>query len=154
MALPDPRQYTTRRTAIVTALANKFKEITPTNGYRTNVDQTAFPYLKFWDEVNEFPSVYLNAGSETRTYQGGGFKDRFMSIAVKAYVQNEDDPVKALELLLEDLETVIEKNGRLAYQDNDGATQFTRDILVLSIDTDEGLLAPLGVGEIILQVSY
>jgi hypothetical protein len=148
------REFTTRRTAIVTALAGKFKNITLANGYRSDVGETSFPYLKFWDEINEYPSVYLNAGSETRVYQGGGYKDRYLSISVKAYVQNEDDPVKALELLLEDLETVIEENGRLAYLDADGATQYTRDIIVLSIDTDEGLLAPLGVGEIILQVSY
>jgi hypothetical protein len=42
----------------------------------------------------------------------------------------------------------------LAYQDSLGATNYTRDILVVSIDTDEGALAPIGVGEITIQVQY
>ncbi len=59
-----------------------------------------------------------------------------------------------LEKLLEDIETVIEFNGRLAYRDSKGASQYTQDIRVLSIDTDEGALSPIGVGEILLQVRY
>lgn len=148
------RLYTTKRSAILNALADTFKVITPENGYNSNVGETSFPKLKFWDEVDEFPSVYLNAGSETRQYQAGGYKDRFLSVSVKAYVKDENEPVEALEKLLEDLETVIENNGRLAYLDSSGAPQFTHDITISSIDTDEGLLAPLGVGEVILQVRY
>lgn len=148
------RMYTSKRTSIVTALAELFKTITPSNGFRSNVDQTAYPKLKFWDEIDEFPSVFCSAGPESRAYQAGGLKDRFLSVTIKAYIKDEDDPENTLELLLEDLETVIEENGRLAYEDSDGVTQYTRDIVVVSIDTDEGLLAPLGVGEMILQVSY
>jgi hypothetical protein len=147
-------RFPTRRRAILTALANKFKIITTANGYLSNVGATAFPNLKFWDEVEEFPAIYLSAGSEVRQHQAGGYKDRFLTVAVKAYIKHEDEPIEALERLLEDIETVVDNNGRLEYQDSSGNFQTTHDITVSSIDTDEGLLSPLGVGEMILQVRY
>lgn len=147
------RNYTTRRLAIVEALVEKLKEIDGTNQYLTNLFQQVSPRLKFWDEVEEFPSVHLNAGSESRVYQGGGYKDRFLSITLRCYV-NEEDAVVALEKLMEDVETVLEENSRLAYTDRTGNTQYTQQITVVSIDTDEGVLEPFGVGEMLIEVRY
>lgn len=147
------RDYTSRRLAIVEALVTKLKAINGTGEYRTELNDNVFPRLKFWDEVEEFPAVHLNAGSETRDYQGAGYKDRFMSVTIRCYV-NEEDAVRALEGLLEDVETVIEANSRLAYTDRLGATQYTQQITILSVDTDEGVLEPLGVGEILCEVRY
>lgn len=76
------RDYTTRRLAIVDGLVEKLKEIDGTNQYLTNLAQNVSPRLKFWDEVEEFPAVHLNAGSETREYQGGGYKDRFLNVTL------------------------------------------------------------------------
>jgi hypothetical protein len=111
------------------------------------------PRLKFWDEVDTFPAIHLNAGSESREYQGGGYKDRYLTVTIRCYVK-ETDAVEALDKLLEDVETVVENNGRLAYRDRQGNQQFTLDILVISIETDEGVLEPFGVGEMQLQVHY
>jgi len=147
------RNYTTRRLAIVDAIVSKLKDIDGNNQYRTNLFQNVSPRLKFWDEVEEFPAVHLNAGSETREYQAGGYKDRFLSVTVRCYV-NEEDAVEALESLLEDVETVLEENSRLAYTDKNGATQYTQQITIVSIDTDEGVLEPYGVAEMQLEVRY
>ena len=147
------RNYTTRRLALISALVDKIKEIDGTGDYRTNLYQNVSPRLKFWDEVEEFPAVHLNAGSETREYQGGGYKDRFMSVTLRCYV-NEEDAVVALEELMEDVETVLEVNSRLAYLDKNGATQHTQQITIISIDTDEGVLEPYGVGEMLIEVRY
>ena len=95
----------------------------------------------------------MNAGSESREYQGGGYKDRFLQITVRMYVSDEDS-VKALDELMEDVETVIEQNSRLSYRDRSGVEQFTHQISIISIDTDEGVLEPLGVGEMLLEVRY
>lgn len=149
----NERNYASNRASIVYALAEKFKIITPTNGYLTDLGNNVHPRLLFWDEVTEWPAVHLAIGPERREYQGGGHKDRFLSVTVRCYVKEEDSSM-ALERLLQDLETVIEQNGRLAYQDASGGAQSTWDILILSIDTDEGVLDPLGVGEILLQVRY
>lgn len=147
------REYTTRRLGIVEGLVNKLKDIDGTGQFLTNLEENVSPRLKFWDEVEEFPAVHLNAGSETREYQGGGYKDRFLSITLRCYVQAED-AVAALDELLEDVETVVEENSRLKYKDRNNVDQHTQQITVVSIDTDEGVLEPLGVGEMLIEVRY
>ena len=147
------RSYTTRRLGIIEALVNKLKDIDGTGHFLSNVNENVSPRLKFWDEVEEFPAIHLNAGPETREYQGGGYKDRFFSVTVRCYVQDEDT-VQALDELLEDVETVIEDNSRLTYKDRNNVDQNTQQITVVSISTDEGVLEPLGVGEMLLEVRY
>ena len=147
------RAYTTRRLGIVEALVEKLEGINGTGAFLTDVAGNVSPRLKFWDEVEEFPAIHLNAGSETREYQAGGFKDRFLSITVRCYVQDEDS-VLALDELLEDVETVLEDNSRLQYKDRTGANQYTQQITIVSVDTDEGVLEPLGVGELQIEVRY
>ena len=147
------RDYTTRRLGIIEALVVKLKEIDGTGTFLTNLNNNVSPRLKFWDEVEEFPAVHLSAGSETREYQAGGYKDRFLNITVRCYVQDEDS-VAALDALLEDVETVVEDNSSLAYTDRRGNAQSTQQITVISVDTDEGVLEPLGVGEMTIEVRY
>ena len=147
------RDYTTRRLGIVEGLVSKLKDIDGTGQYLTNLEENVSPRLKFWDEVEEFPAVHLNAGSETREYQGGGYKDRFLSVTLRCYVQAED-AVAALDELLEDVETVLEDNSRLRYKDRNNVDHYTQQITIVSIDTDEGVLEPLGVGEMLIEVRY
>ncbi len=147
------RAYTTRRLGILTAIVEKLKDINGQGDYLTNLNENVSPRLKFWDEVEEFPAVHLNAGSETREYQGGGYKDRFLSVTIRCYVQDEDS-VKALDELLEDVETLLEENSNLTYIDRKNVVQSTQQITIISIDTDEGVLEPLGVGEMLIEVRY
>jgi len=147
------REYTTRRLGIIAALVDRLKDIDGSGSFLSDVNENVSPRLKFWDEVEEFPAIHLNAGSESREYQGGGYKDRFLSVTLRCYVQAED-AVEALDELLEDVETVLEDNSRLTYIDRTGAVQYTQQITIISIDTDEGVLEPLGVGEILIEVRY
>ena len=149
----DTRTYATRRQAIINALVDQLKGIDGNGEYLTNLFNNVHPRLKFWDEIEEFPAVHLNAGSETREYQGGGYKDRFMSVTLRCYV-NSEDAVEDLDKLLEDVEVVLEDNSRLEYIDRKGATQYTHQITIISIDTDEGVLEPYGVGEMTIEVRY
>ena len=146
------RIYTSRRIAIIEALEAKMALINGTGDFRSSVAATS-PKLKLWDEIQEFPAIHLSAGQETRQYQGGGYKDRFMTVTIRCYV-NQEDAQKALEALLEDIETVVELNSRLAYIDSLGATQYTQQMSVMTLDTDEGVLDPLGVGEMQIEVRY
>jgi len=150
--MANERFYTSRRSGITTALADVFSRIDGRGLYYQAVAE-ASPRLKFWDEIEEFPAIHLNAGSESRQYQTGGYKDRFLNITVRCYV-NQEDSVGALDELLEDVETVIEENSQLLYHDRNGLEQNTHQITILSIDTDEGVLDPLGVGEILIEVRY
>jgi hypothetical protein len=143
----------TRRSSIVEALTNKLKTISYSNGFSTDLGEQAYPKMRFWDEIQEFPCICLVAGAESIVHQAGGLKDRYLDVTLRAYV-NEEDSTMALESLLEDVELIIDRNGRLAYVDSSGNTGTTRDIIITYIDTDQGALAPLGVGEMTLQVKY
>ena len=147
------RTYTSRRANILDALVEVFKTIDGSGAMLQDVANNVHPFLKFWDEVEEFPAIHLNAGSETREYQGGGYKDRFLSITIRCYV-NEENAQNALNALMEDVETVIEENSNLQYSDTQNNLFNVQQITVVSIDTDEGVLEPLGVGEILVEVRY
>ena len=147
------RPHTTRRSSIVDALVRELKKIDGSADFLTDVFSNVHPRLKFWDEIEEFPAIHINAGSETREYQGAGYRDRYLNITVRCYV-HEEDAVTALDKLLEDVETVLDENGALSYTDKQGLAQKTHDIKIISIETDEGVLEPYGVGEIQIQVHY
>ena len=140
-----------RRNSIVKALAEKLKIIDGSAGYKTNLFNNSFAKLKFWDETNDFPSVFVVAGSEAREYHPGGFTWGYLGISLKIYCKGEDSQ-QLLENLLEDVENVVDANRALVY---DVINNYeTTEILVTSITTDEGLLAPYAIGEINLQVRY
>jgi hypothetical protein len=142
----------TRRISIVTALAEKFKIIDGTGSYKTDLSGNSYPKLKFWDEVQDFPCVYLTAGTEVREYMPSDFTWGYLNISVKVYVRSESEAQQQLENLLDDLENVIDANRVLVYDTTNNLS--TTEVLIQSITTDEGLLAPYGVGEINLQVRY
>ena len=100
------RSNTTRRSAILAALADKFKEIDGAGAYKTRLDDNVHTRMKFWDEIEQFPAVHMSAGAETREYWGGGNKWRFLTIMIRAYV-NSEDPIQELEELLEDSLDII-----------------------------------------------
>ncbi len=55
---------------------------------------------------------------------------------------------------MEDVETLLEENSRLKYKDRTNTDQYTQQITIISLDTDEGVLEPLGVGEMLIEVRY
>ena len=140
-----------RRTSIVKAIADKIKLINGTGIYKTNLFQNSYAKLKFWDEVNDFPCVYVTPGSEQRQYLPSQFTWGFLGICIKVYCKG-DDAQEQLELLLADIEHVIDNYRVLVY---DTVNNYeTTEILIQEITTDEGLLAPYAIGEINLQVRY
>lgn len=151
--MANERLYTTRRQGIIEALAKLLCTIDGSGDNLSDLNSNVHPTLKFWDEVEEFPAVHLNAGGETRDYQTAGYKDRYLTVFIKVYVQ-EEDAWKALAAVLEDIETVLEENQALLYVDKRGNQCRTQMITLLGLDTDEGVLEPLGVGELTIEVRY
>lgn len=146
------RTYSTRRNALAVALKGKIKEINNRGSYVSSVAEV-YTQLKFFDDITDFPAVLVIAGQETRDYQTAGYRDRYLDFRIMVFVR-EENPLDACEAILEDIETVIETNGRLAYEDRTGTTQTTHDITVLSISTDEGTLDPISIGEMSVRVHY
>lgn len=140
-----------KRTSIIEALTTKFKDIDGTTPYSINIFENAYPFLKFWSDVNDFPCVYSTAGPEYREYHPSGFAWCFLTITIKVYCKGEEAQLE-LEQLLEDIEKCIDNNQEVVY---DSVNNFTTtQILVQSIVTDEGLLAPYAVGELTAQVRF
>ncbi len=140
-----------RRSSIINALVAKLSQtLDGVAPYETNLNNNCFAKLKFWDEVNDFPSIFITPGSETREYMPASFTWAYLALSVKIYVRGEE-PQTELEALLEDVERCVDANRVLVY---DETGSETTEILITSITTDEGLLAPYGVGEINLQVRY
>ena len=129
----------------------KLKDINGTSVYESNLFNNVYNKLKFWNEVDDYPSVYLSAGPESREYLPGEFKWGHLSVTVRIYVKAEE-PETELEKIFTDIETVVDANGKLVYDDDSGA--FIEDMKIMSINTDEGLLAPIGVGEVTLHILY
>lgn len=140
-----------RRTSISKALAEKLKQIDGTGNFKSNLFGNAYSYMKFWDEVSDFPCVYMTNGTEVREYHPGDFTWGYLNVSLKIFAKGEDSS-KILEDVLEDVEDVIHDNRVLLYDEVNNFT--TTEILITSITTDEGLLAPYAIGEMNLQVRY
>lgn len=147
-------EYTTQRKKIAEALANKLKQIDGNHPYNTNVFDNVTSKMLFLDEIEQYPKVCVVAGDEEREYQPGGFKWRFLNITIRAYVHNAEDAQEELALLLEDIEKIIDESDALVYDDTVDPNLTATSMVVETISTDEGVIQPLGIGEISITVRY
>ena len=148
-------EYRTMRNKITDAFVEEIK--TKLNGqspFNSNIFNNVHGFTLFIDQITQFPSLCVIAGDETRQYQPDGFKWRFMNLEIRVYVSDETDPQEDLALLLEDIERVIDDNDVLVYDNTVSPSLKTTSSTILTISTDEGVLAPLAVGEIAIQVRY
>jgi len=146
--------YRTQRKKIAEALVEKFKQIDGNYPYNSNLYQNADSHLVFLDEIQQYPKVCVVAGDEERIYQPGGFKWRFLTVTIRAYVEDANDPQEILSLLLEDIERVIDDNDILVYDSSVSPNLETTSMTIQQISTDEGVITPLGIGEMVLEVRY
>ena len=146
--------YRTKRTKIVDAYVKQLKGINGQSPYNSNLFNEVHGNTIFLDQITQFPSVCVVAGDETREYLPDGFKWRYLNMEIRLYVSDEEDAQEELALLIEDIERVIDNNDVLTYDDSVSPNEKTTSSTILTIATDEGVLAPLGVGEIGIQVRY
>jgi len=147
-------EYRTARKKIADAIVAKIKLIDGQSPNNSNVFQNAHTGMVFLDEIQEFPKVCVVAGDETREYQPNQFKWRFLSLDIRVYVEDQDDPQEVLALLMEDIERVIDNNDVLTYDDTVSPHLTTTSLTLQSMSTDEGVLSPLGIGELTLECRY
>jgi hypothetical protein len=138
------------RQTIITAITDLFIDNLDGNSpYVSNVFGNVKNRQVFWDEVNDYPTICVYPGTETREYLPGDFKWAFLTVNIRIYV-NDENAKDRLEEVFEDIELILDNNNDLITDGNDLST----DIRILSLSDDEGLLNPLGVGEITLEVRY
>ena len=143
---------TSRRRDIANFLVGELKKIDggvstfdSSYTYQVNLFDNVFRRLKFLDEINDFPSVYLQAGTENRIYDSKGLTTSTLDLMIRVYV-NTEDAVETLESTMQDIEFVIYNMDTEQYG--------IMDVQVASMSTDEGLLDPYGIGEVGVIVQY
>ena len=146
--------YRTARKRIVEALVNKLQLIDGNYPYNSNIFNNSHGGMVFLDEIQEYPKICVVPGDETREYQPNEFKWRFLSLDIRVYVEDQEDPQEVLSLLMEDIERVLDDNDVLTYDDTVSPTLTTTSLTIESISTDEGVLTPLGIGEMTLTCRY
>lgn len=110
----------------------------------------SLPVLKFWDEVQDFPFVSVTCANEQREYLPVGFEWGYCAVMIRLYVKSDDSPLDDTEAILEKIEAILRNNIVIEFDTG----RCSVDIRINSIDTDGGLLAPHGVGEISAIVQY
>ena len=146
--------YRTARKKIVEALVKELKEIDGNFPYNSNLFNNVHSGMVFLDQIQEYPKICIVAGDETREYQPNEFKWRFLSLDIRVYVEDQDDPQEVLALMMEDIERVIDNNDVLTYDDTVSPNLTTTSLTLQALTTDEGVLAPLGIGQMTVLCRY
>lgn len=146
--------YRTARKKIVDALVEKLKGINGIHPYNSNTFNNVHGHMIFLDQIQEYPKICVISGDETRQYQPGEFKWRFLQLEIRVYTSNQEDSQEALAILMEDIERVIDDNDILVYDSTVDPSLKTTSLTLLSLTTDEGVLAPLGIGEMVIECRY
>ena len=146
--------YRTARKKIVEALVKELKEIDGNFPYNSNLFNNVHSGMVFLDQIQEYPKICIVAGDETREYQPNEFKWRFLSLDIRVYVEDQDDPQEVLALIMEDIERVIDENDVLTYDDTVSPNLTTTSLTLQALTTDEGVLAPLGIGQMTVLCRY
>ena len=122
--------------------------------YPTNVYNKTEIGLVFWDEINNFPHISVVRGPTSVDYLPSEFKWFFTTFRIRVFTKgrtSEDE----LDDIMDQLETMLDANNTLAYDSLD-PTKTTEEISVISIVSDEGLLAhnKMSMGEMTIQIRY
>ena len=141
------------RVAIRDALVSLFK--TELNGvnYDTNIYNNVSVKNTPFQDMIDFPCISVAPGPERREYQPSGVTWGYISYYIRVFTKDEEDPQGPLELVLSDIEACLQDNDPIGYSVK-GVPAVVTDYNITNITTDEGLLAPYGVGEMVLLIRY
>lgn len=141
------------RTLVVEQLVTHLKEIdadvSPWDSaytFSTNLYNNVFRGLKYLDEINDFPAIYISCNNETRRYQTSGLTEVSVRAALRCYIYSDDSRTDTLNLA-KDVEHVI-------YNMINSPELRIMDIVIDEIVTDTGLLEPYGMVEVFLTISF
>jgi hypothetical protein len=96
------------------------------------------------DAVTDFPAVAILRPSVARAHIGDSVTVDAFRFVVRGYVLTDEDSINASEALARDIEESIQSlSSPLIY-----------DARVLSVETDEGLLSPYGMCDVLCEVDW
>lgn len=146
------------RAGITKAYKDRLKEKLNGTGYFvTDIQGNVDSKTRHINNINDFPFISVTPGPETRDNLPSRQTFANLTLYIRIYVKNEEEPQEELEQIMADLETFIDTNQQIVYNVTtpegvlEGRT-ISSDIA--SIATDEGLLSPIGFGEIAVSIQY
>jgi hypothetical protein len=113
--------------------------------FNTNLHRDVYLGFKFFDEIDSFPSVYINVEREDYFHYGGNNRFIVMTMDVRGYTYDHEVEESG-EALAQDIEHII-KWMKKTYP-------AIEEVRVLSVETDSGLNAPYGVALFKLEALY
>jgi hypothetical protein len=126
-----------RRGNIVDFLVTSLKNINGSTStynnaytYNNNLFDNVYRKLKFLDEVNDFPALYLSAGTENRNFNSLSLTVATLDVTIRAYVYGEDNSQSLADDMIQDIEHVI-------YSLGDNPDKGILDITIDNISTYE-----------------
>jgi len=141
-----------RRTEICDYLVTQLKLINGAdyiNGivFTTNLFNNVYRRLKFIDQINDFPAIYVSAGTEIRNFHTENLTEANLSVTIRIYVYGEDNSQDQSNELIDDIEKLI-------YSIGDNPDKGILDITIENITIDDGVGAPYGMAEVELSITY
>lgn len=118
--------------------------------FELDCHENVYPQYRFLEEINDFPTVCFYVVEETVTHIGGDVRYKTALINLRGYVHENlgewEDSNWWAEALLDDIEHVLrhirERNRCFI------------DVRILELSTDEGIMVPYGVADMILSITY
>ena len=125
--------------------------------YVNNVYGNVTNKVVHFDDIQDFPYISVTPGPESREDMPSNFTWATITMYIRIYVENNEDAQGELESLISDIENVVDTHLNLSYNVTTSQgleIRNTVDNSIITITTDEGLLDPNALGEVVLEVRY
>ena len=101
---------TSRRSDIIDLLVTELKKIDGGTSdfdssytFNTDLSNNVERNILFLDEVNDFPSLYIAAGTEIRDFNSQNLTNATLDATIRAYVFSEDESQDKMDDLIQDI---------------------------------------------------
>jgi len=104
--------------------------------------------FKWLDAINQFPYITYNVQDSALVHISSNIRYYAMTIALRAYVRGESS-----QALLDDIMVEIE-DAIINFRSTSSPRLGVVDARIVSVDSDEGLMDPNGVTDMVLTLTY
>lgn len=141
------------RQSIVTAFTEATKTALDGVNDSYNIYGNVYARNMLTKDIVSFPCITYSPGPETFQYLASGMRWNFLTVYSRVYVKNVEEPQQELEVLIQKIKNIIDSNTNIPYYVGN-TLMHTTDVTLQEISTDEGLLAPDGIAEVVFAVRY
>ena len=141
------------RQAITEAFTKTTKQVLDGTTDPYNIYGNVFPKNLLTKDIVSFPCITYSPGPEKFQYLPSGLSWNYLTMYSRVYVKGVEEPQQELEVLIQKIKNIIDSNTNMPYYVGNTLMHIT-DCTLDEISTDEGLLAPDGIAEIVFVVRY